>query len=153
MLTYLPYKLWMLSERASQHLARYYKKQNISVAQWRVMSLIHSEHEISSIQISQKILMDKSRVARAVEKLIEEGNVARSVNELDKRAYILELTEKGRALYKDIAKQAQHIHFRLVSSLSDQELQNVNIALIKFDGVLNGLEAEYQISEEDNELS
>ena len=143
---YIPYQLNMLSERASQQLAEFYKKMGVTVVQWRIMALIDLDHDLSSIQISQHTMLDKSRVARALDKLIDDGLVHRTVNQQDKRAYILELTEKGQSLYEKIARQAEYINFRLNSSLSNEEREAIEIAFIKFDGVLNELAAESKLN-------
>lgn len=142
LLEYIPYKLSMIAERSSYLLASQYKLFGISRPQFRVMAFVNTYPHTSSTRVANETLMDKSRVARAIETLIERGLIAREINPADKRANLLDLTPKGEELYAKISVLAMNIQRRLGTSLTQEENRIFNNVLIKLDGALNQLEAE-----------
>lgn len=141
---YFPYKMTVLSERASLLISGYYKSAGITVMKWRTMGLIGLNPGISPVAISQITYMGKSRVTRAVDSLVQDGWVVRQNNPRDNRAQMLELTKEGQAFYEKIVEKVLDLQFRLASSLTEQEHEHFKTALIKFDAVLNQMEAESQ---------
>ena len=49
-------------------------------------------------EISERLLMDKTTTARAVKQLEQRGYIIRKRNDIDKRRYRLDPTEKGKVL-------------------------------------------------------
>ncbi|MGB2742799.1 MAG: MarR family transcriptional regulator, partial [Cognaticolwellia sp.] len=76
-------------------------------------------------QLCTQADMDKSTVSRAVKALITKGFICSKVNEQDKRAASLMLSDEGEALYKKITPEALAWEAQLLNTLSDDERQQM----------------------------
>ncbi|MDD1723988.1 MAG: MarR family transcriptional regulator [Methanospirillum sp.] len=74
--------------------------------------------------LSQKINVDKATVTRAIQRLIDEGYVARERDEDDKRAYRVFLTKNGKGIKPDIIAIARRWDEILLSNL-DSDQRNI----------------------------
>lgn len=69
--------------------------------------------QLNQEKVAETLNLDKATVGRAVVKLMKEGYVSRSRDPNDKRAYILNVTEKG----KDMELVIKKISFNVTSIL------------------------------------
>ena len=106
-------------------------KFGVTIAEWRVMLTLASEPGVSAAEITNSWAMEKMSVNRAIQRLIDNGNVSRSRDPEDGRSYRLSLTAKGRNLYARIAPAANKRYTEIISSVSAEELDIVVAALQK----------------------
>ena len=137
----------MLAERSSFVLASQYKSLGLSRPQFRIMSMVSMFPHISTTRVAIETLMDKSRVTRAIDNLVENGLIRRDTNPEDKRSNLLTLTTKGEEVYIELSKLAMRIQRRCLNSLTDEERNHFNNVLIKLDAAVNQLEAEFEAGE------
>lgn len=71
----------------------------ISVAQWRIISVIGSRPGISFGALVRILEIDKGWISRTLAKLQEEGLVTSEPDPSDKRQFTLRLTEQGTQLH------------------------------------------------------
>lgn len=103
----------------------------VTIAEWRVMLTLASQPGVSAAEITNSWAMEKMAVNRAIQRLIDNGNVSRSRDPEDGRSYQLSLTVKGRKLYARIAPAANKRYAEIISSVSNEELDIVVAALQK----------------------
>jgi DNA-binding MarR family transcriptional regulator len=119
---FLPYQLNVLAEGVSRSLSQLYEQRfGISVPEWRVIATLGQYRRMTAKDIGQHSRMHKTKVSRAVAALIRQGRVCRSPNEDDKREAFLTLTDAGRAVYEELAPQAQAFAGELTEVLSDAD--------------------------------
>jgi DNA-binding MarR family transcriptional regulator len=106
-------------------------KFGVTIAEWRVMLTLASEPGVSAAEITNSWAMEKMSVNRAIQRLIDNGNVSRSRDPEDGRSYRLSLTAKGRKLYARIAPAANKRYTEIISSVAAEELDIVVAALQK----------------------
>lgn len=106
-------------------------KFGVTIAEWRVMLTLASDPGVSAAEITNSWAMEKMSVNRAIQRLIDNGNVSRSRDPEDGRSYRLSLTAKGRKLYARIAPAANKRYTEIISSVSAEELDIVVAALQK----------------------
>ena len=106
-------------------------KFGVTIAEWRVMLTLASEPGVSAAEITNSWAMEKMSVNRAIQRLIDNGNVSRSRDPEDGRSYRLSLTAKGRKMYARIAPAANKRYTEIISSVSAEELDIVVAALQK----------------------
>ena len=102
---FLPYKLSIASNAVSDLIAeRYRKRFGLKVTEWRVMAVLGDGENRACTQqaLTQVTLMDKVAVNRACKVLEERGLVQRVPNERDGRSHLLELTEEGRSIHREV---------------------------------------------------
>ena len=122
----------MLSNRISRaFFDEVETKYGVSIAEWRVILTLVSEPGLSAADITNRWAMEKMSVNRAIQRLVDSGNVARSRDPEDRRSYRLTLTAKGRKLYEKIAPAANKRYAELTSAISGEELEALVATLRK----------------------
>lgn len=122
----------MLSNRISRaFFDEVETKYGVSIAEWRVILTLVSEPGLSGADITNRWAMEKMAVNRAVQRLVDSGNVARTRDPDDRRSYQLTLTAKGMKLYEEIAPSANKRYAELTSSISGDELEALVATLRK----------------------
>lgn len=113
---YLPYHLTVASNQVSRLIAKAYQvRYGISIWQWRVLCTIGAEGPMTAQDIVSLSAMDKVAVSRAIQALRKRGIVQRLRSKRDSRAYDLQLTTPGRAMYDDIITMALDYQDKLLS--------------------------------------
>jgi DNA-binding MarR family transcriptional regulator len=131
---FLPYRLVRLSDRLSQLLADAYRESwDLSVADWRVLSILHEHGRCMSKELSTLTHMDKARVSRAIARLEERGCLRRAPHRSDSRAFYVQLTAAGRKLVAAVIPAARHWEQALFSTLTAREQQSLFVILDKLD--------------------
>ena len=92
---------------------------------------IQSTPGISQEQLAQKLMVNKSNVARQVAAMEEEGYILRQTCGKDKRILRLYLTEKAQALLPDMEDINHAWEERLVDGFTESEQQILRILLLR----------------------
>lgn len=125
------YSEWMgLNMRNSLgNFLRFAKERNLSLAQ--LNALIHLTHNedcnISGMGIEFGVT--NAAVSQLLDKLVQQGYVHRKEDPQDRRNKILEITEDGRKLAGEGMLERQKWFSRLVTTLTDEEKQQVDNSL------------------------
>jgi DNA-binding MarR family transcriptional regulator len=120
--SFLPYRLSVLSNRVSQAISsEYYRRYGLAITEWRVMAVLGLRPGLSANQVSERTAMDKVAVSRAVARLLERGLVKREIHDDDRRRSVLELTETGYSVYREVAPMTLACERALLSPLSEEE--------------------------------
>lgn len=129
---FLPYRLSILSNRASDAIARHYSDRfGLSVPEWRVMAVLGQTPGMSARDVAQRTAMDKVQVSRAVASLVDARRVNREGDETDGRVTRLSLTAKGQAIYDEVVPLALHLEEVLLSALTPQERRGLELLMAK----------------------
>jgi len=129
---FLPYRISYLDNIISRQLAKIYGERfDIVPAEWKVMAVLHRFPDSSAASVADKTAMDKVAVSRAVKSLIEKGYLDRIYAQDDRRRSIMHLSEKGEALYNEIAPLVKAYEQKMRSHLSKDELAQLDSLLVK----------------------
>lgn len=120
--SFLPYQLSLVTNTISQSLAREYAAFNITRTQWRVLAVLGSVGHMTAQEISNKTMMDKTTLSRAIKNLVERKLVKRQAQQNDGRVSSLCLTLAGQKLFKKIVPIANRADSNLRAKLSQSEL-------------------------------
>ncbi|MBR5004758.1 MAG: MarR family transcriptional regulator, partial [Erysipelotrichaceae bacterium] len=71
-------------------------------AAYDICGIIHQSGSTNQDNISKALKMDKSSVAKVVNKCVNDGLINRKVNPGNRREYILTLTEEGQTLVQEL---------------------------------------------------
>ncbi|KAF1007968.1 MAG: hypothetical protein GAK28_01445 [Luteibacter sp.] len=119
---FLPYRLSILSNTVSQAIAAEYQdKFDLSMTEWRVMTILARFPEVSAREVVDRSRMDKVAVSRAVARLVEAGRVDKGIHDDDKRRSVLKLSEAGWAIHDEVAPRARAHERALLAKLDDEE--------------------------------
>lgn len=115
---FLPYRAARLATALSRGLAvQYEERYDISVAEWRVLVHLTQQSEISVRDIFTRVDMDRARVTRAVQRLVERGYVSKLANPDDRRLVKLALTTSGHHLAAELSALATAFETSILAAL------------------------------------
>lgn len=106
--------LGILIELHQKELA---SKDGVPLSQFHMLFAIDGLKECSMVELAEILSMDKSKVSRAINKLVKAGFVNREINPENRRYSILTLTSHGKKIVQDINKQNNLLFEKILSRL------------------------------------
>jgi len=94
---------------------------NLGSGQFVVLITLFGSDGISQDQMSKYLKIDKASIAKAVRPLEKGGYIRREVDENDKRAYKVYLTQKALDIREDLFEVINEWENTLLSDLSDSD--------------------------------
>jgi DNA-binding MarR family transcriptional regulator len=138
LLRFVPFRLNRLAAEVSGELAETYAERfGIDIPAWRVLATLAVREPRSAQFIVRCTRTHKTRISRAVGRLLELGLIERVDASTDRREQQLRLTEKGRALYRELVPLVLERERELLACLTPEELQGFTRALDKLERTLN----------------
>ncbi|KFX71724.1 MarR family transcriptional regulator [Pseudomonas taeanensis MS-3] len=123
---YVPGLLTFLSNKLAAGASQCYRKHfGIGVVEWRMLSMLSVENDITANRICQVIGLDKSAVSRSLQALEAARHVTSKADSRDARRNTVSLTPSGRALHDRVLKVALERERRLLSGLSPEEVDTL----------------------------
>ncbi|MFU7527670.1 MarR family winged helix-turn-helix transcriptional regulator [Qipengyuania sp. ASV99] len=135
---FLPYQLSITSNAVSGLIAeRYRKRFGLKITEWRVMAVLGDAGlagarlagagkrsgggRLTQRDLTELTLMDKVAVNRACKVLEERGLVQRAANVADGRSHLLELTDEGEAIHREVMPLARATERELFEGFAAEE--------------------------------
>ena len=127
---FLPYRLAVLSHTVSSLIAHVYDKRfGLTIPEERVIAILGRFPGSSAVEVSERTMLDKVAVSRAVTKLIKAGRLDRKFADTDRRRSILTLSFEGRKVHDEIAAVALAKENELLQGLDDEQIGVLNSAI------------------------
>ena len=135
---YLPYRLSVVSNKASSLIARAYQARfGLTIQEWRIIAVLGAGQPLTAQGLCEATAMDKVTVSRAIRKLDQRGLVARRPNPADKRASDVTLTAEGEAIYAEVAPLALRYEQAMADGLTAEERGQLMALLDKLEARLD----------------
>jgi DNA-binding MarR family transcriptional regulator len=145
---YVPALITFIANKLSRSATVLYQKLfAVSVTEWRILSLLAIEPEISAARICQVIGFDKGPVSRTLTAMEDRGLVAIKVDREDGRTYSISLTAKGAATHDKVIAIALERERRLLSCLSKPERETLIALLQRVHGNLDAVKSVSEIDD------
>lgn len=139
---FLPFRLNRLAAEISEALATLYAERfQIDIPQWRVLATLSSGDGWTAKAIVASTRTHKSTISRAVEALERRSLIEAVQSPKDKREYRLQLTARGRRLFRELAPLVLAYEKELLERLGDREARRLDKAIAALEATL-GLAAE-----------
>lgn len=127
---FLPYRLSVLANTMSVAIATAYAERfGLSIPEWRVLAVLAQEPGLSAAQVAARTAMDKVAVSRAVASLARARRVERTLEQSDRRRSRLHLTQKGLAVYREVAPFALAYEDAVLRGLPARARQKLDVLL------------------------
>ena len=94
---------------------------DLTAAQAVVILIVCDHGELTQDEVTKRLSLDKSVIAKTVTKLAELGFIERNTNPKDKRTFDIRPTEKARAAYPHVQEQIENCFGRMTGRMSDSE--------------------------------
>ncbi|RZL50860.1 MAG: MarR family transcriptional regulator [Pedobacter sp.] len=108
---------------------------DITQQQYNVLRILRGQYPSpATVNLIKNRILDKmSDTSRIVDRLIQKGYVEKSVNNYDKRAVDIIISDKGLTLLKKMDKEVDFSSF-IAPNLSQEEAEQLNVLLDKMRG-------------------
>lgn len=134
---FLPYQLSVLSLKISKGIAEHYQDQfGINISEWRVLVILYKNPDVTAKKIAQLSEMDKVRISRTLKTLVEKDYLTQKPHPLDARAKNYQLNKRGKYLMRAVIPDALRYEKDLMSQLSQQEREQLQHLIGKFNRIL-----------------
>lgn len=91
--------------------------------QWRVLARLKRESGLRQVELAERLDMEPITLCRIVDRLEEAGLVERKPDPSDRRAWLLELTQKAAPLVKKLRCLAHDLALEAVDGIEEQDLK------------------------------
>ena len=143
---YVPALITFIANKLSRSATVLYQKRfKVNVTEWRILSLLAIEPEISASRICHVIGFDKGPVSRTLAAMEERGLVAIKADREDGRTYSISLTARGAATHDHVIAVALERERRLLSCLSKGERETLIGLLRRVHGNLDAVKGAGEI--------
>ena len=127
---FIPFRLNRAAERVSLDFARLYRSAyGMTRPQWRTLANLGQHGRLTARQVCDLSMQHKTKVSRAVADLEARKWLKRTVNCDDRREEWLELTEKGRAVFRELSSLGQEQDRKLLAALGAKNAKALETAL------------------------
>lgn len=109
------------------------KKHGLNSAQFMTLLILTRQDGVSQESINERLQFDKGFVAKVAKSLEKEGYIIRKVNQEDRRAYKLFLTDKAKALKSMMFKILNEWDSTILDGVTESEIEILENTL---DGML-----------------
>lgn len=141
---FLPYRFAVLSNAISRGLGEVYGDRfNLTIADWRILANLGQAGALYAGELAERSSLDKPKVTRALQRMEAAGIVVRAVDLEDRRQARLSLTDKGRAMYHEVARIALRWETELLSPLADTDRTALERILAKLQGRVDDMRRSY----------
>jgi DNA-binding MarR family transcriptional regulator len=122
----LTYRLLRLSNTFGVYSSRRYRQEfDVTLPEWRVMSIIALFETTSARDISRSVSTDKAWVGLTVQKLEKRGLVRRVLDKQDGRRTLVSLTRQGKEVHDAIMANARRRQRRLLATLGEKDAETL----------------------------
>lgn len=129
---FLPYRLSVLSNIISGAIAEAYSGRfGLSIPEWRVLAVLGRFPGSSAAEVAERTAMDKVAVSRAVSRLLEARRIRRRFADADRRRSILEMSDRGWAIYRRITPVLLRYETELLDGLSATDRRHLGRILAR----------------------
>ena len=134
---YLPYRLNLLAERASENTrAIYARRHGLTRSEWRVLVNLGEAETMSATELCARVPAHKTKVSRALAALEGRGWVARTTDPADRRVAHARLTVAGRRALERIRPEMEAATEALLAPLTADERAQIDAGLALLERLL-----------------
>ena len=133
--SFLPYLLNQAAEESSLVFQQVYKnKYGMLRTEWRVLFHLGAFGRMTATDVVVRARIHKTKISRAVSKLVDKRFVTRERSEDDRRQEYLTLTAAGEVAYKDLRQVAKAYDQEVSKKFTDGEVRLLRMMLKRLAG-------------------
>ena len=122
---YLLYILAHASDAASNAFHAELRAEGIQLTTWRIFGSLYPNLRLNVGALAKKCLMKQPTLTRTLDRLVEQGIVARTHSADDRRGVLVELTDQGRDLACDKIVKAQAHEAQILQDYTTDEIADL----------------------------
>ena len=103
----------------------------VTVEQWNVLNHIYSKEGFNQKELAERCLKDRAALTRILDLLEKKELIRRETSPIDRREFLLYLTEKGKSTYKEILPIINENSKENLANFTEDEIDNLKYLLKK----------------------
>ena len=128
----VPYQLAVTASAVNKLFSRNFVDQfDLSIAEWRVLTVVGRNGGISPTAVAEAAGMDKVKVSRATAALVARGLLRQEQDSRDGRARVLSLTRKGVKLHNSAVPMTRRLEASIAQCMSKAEWSSLQRSLMR----------------------
>jgi len=129
----------MRAREAVMHRFRpHLREHDITEQQWRILRVLAEEKNIDMVALSARCCIQAPSLSRTIPLLVDRGLVLRANHGNDQRRVLVDLTPKGRALFRMMSAESVQIYAQLESEIGKVRLEKLYQSLDELIGIVQG---------------
>ena len=138
----LTFRLARLQNSLNTHAGHLLKTHSdLSLAEWRIISMIHNLQHTTMTKLRQETVMDKGQLSRNLKRLVDKSYVRATASEADARQQNLCLSQHGQNIYQDLLPQMRQRQHDLVKNVAPEDMAVFNRVLTQLSANVNTMKA------------
>ncbi|TWS99833.1 MarR family winged helix-turn-helix transcriptional regulator [Reyranella sp. CPCC 100927] len=119
----LSYKLSILNFLMGKVTASIYRSKDLSVHQWKVLSVLYAHEPMPASDILRWVTLDKAAISRAVRQLQRLELIERKLHPIDGRSVNISLSAQGRELYTRMSEEMAVLQASILAGYSEEKVK------------------------------
>lgn len=120
---YYFYLLFQAGRQRDLHFERTLARAGLNIARWRTLAIIRRIGECTMKELALYSTVDRTTLTRAVDQLVEQGLVERTIPHRDRRKVNLSLSPAGEAQYAQAVPLLLAGNAELLAGFSEQQVR------------------------------
>lgn len=104
---------------------------DITIDQWLVLKTMQENKNLSQNQIAELVFKDFASITRIIELLVKKKYVQRTIDNNDRRKFVLDITEEGNKIIEKIYPIVAENRKKALTDLNLEEINNLKTQLDK----------------------
>ena len=105
------------------------RKFDVTVEQFGILAMLWYEEGIKQQDIANKLKRNKATITRIIENMMKRNLIVQIPDQLDKRNKLIYLTQKGKALQKEMVEASGMVYYQALNNIDAKEIESVLIIL------------------------
>lgn len=102
---------------------------DVTVEQFSVLALLWYKEGVKQQDIADGLKRNKTTITRIVENMINRNLIVKVPDQLDKRNKLIYLTQKGKALQKEMVKSSGLVYYQTLNNISSKDIEKCLVIL------------------------
>lgn len=104
---------------------------DVTVEQFGVLALLWYKEGVKQQDIADGLKRNKTTITRIVENMINRNLIVKVPDQLDKRNKLIYLTQKGKALQKEMVESSGLVYYQTISNITSKDIDKCLVILIQ----------------------
>jgi len=97
----------------------------VTVDQWTVLKNLNKTENVSQKELAKLCGKDQPTLTRIIDLLVKKGFVERIIHELDRRSFIVQLSEKGQEKVNELEPNVREIRMKAWENLNEEDFEHL----------------------------
>ena len=112
-------------EAVMQRFRPHLREHDITEQQWRILRVLAEEKDVDMLALATRCSIQPPSLSRTIRLLVTRGLVRRCNHGIDQRRILVDLTPKGRQLFRTMSEESAKIYANLEEDIGHERLNEI----------------------------